>query len=109
MIFKDTDEIELGYEGSHIYKITENISVQYSLAIDAERVVLCVRSLTGEFTGKDVLADDMGYLNQGVAQGGIVDTPDGKWYAVLFQDRGAVGRSRCLCRSVGKNIFRYLV
>ena len=49
-------------------------------------------SLEGEFTGGDVLNDDMGYCNQGVAQGGIVDTPDGKWYAVLFQDRGAVGR-----------------
>lgn len=29
----------------------------------------------------------------GVAQGGIVDTPSGDWYAFLFQDNGAVGRS----------------
>lgn len=49
-------------------------------------------SLTGEFRGGDVLCDTMGYCGQGVAQGGIVDTPDHKWYAVLFQDRGAVGR-----------------
>jgi arabinoxylan arabinofuranohydrolase len=28
----------------------------------------------------------------GVAQGGFVDTPDGNWYALLFQDYGAVGR-----------------
>ena len=28
----------------------------------------------------------------GVGQGGIVDTPDGDWYAPLFQDHGAVGR-----------------
>ena len=49
-------------------------------------------SLTGEFKGGDVLCDTMGYCGQGVAQGGIVDTPDHKWYAVLFQDRGAVGR-----------------
>ncbi len=28
----------------------------------------------------------------GVAQGGIVDTPDGRWYSFLFQDCGAVGR-----------------
>jgi beta-xylosidase len=34
----------------------------------------------------------MGYFNMGVAQGGIVDTPEGDWYAVLFQDHGAVGR-----------------
>jgi beta-xylosidase len=49
-------------------------------------------SLEGEFTGKDILDDDMGYFNRGVAQGGIVDTPDGDWYAVLFQDEGALGR-----------------
>ena len=34
----------------------------------------------------------MWYFGQGVAQGGIVDTPEGKWYGVLFQDTGAVGR-----------------
>jgi len=49
-------------------------------------------SLEGEFVGGDVLNDDRGYCDQGVAQGGIVDTPDGDWYAVLFQDSGAVGR-----------------
>ena len=30
--------------------------------------------------------------SSGIAQGAIVDTPDGKWYALLFQDNGAVGR-----------------
>jgi hypothetical protein len=45
-----------------------------------------------EGAGGEVLEDDMGYCGQGVAQGGIVDTPDGKWYAILFQDSGAVGR-----------------
>lgn len=30
--------------------------------------------------------------DSGIAQGGIVDTPDGEWYAILFGDRGAVGR-----------------
>ncbi len=28
----------------------------------------------------------------GVAQGGIIDTEDGRWYGYLFQDHGAVGR-----------------
>ncbi|NVK55476.1 MAG: glycosyl hydrolase 43 family protein [Alteromonadaceae bacterium] len=27
-----------------------------------------------------------------IAQGGLVDTPNGDWYAMLFGDRGAVGR-----------------
>ena len=30
---------------------------------------------------------------QGVAQGGLIDTPAGDWYALLFQDHGAVGRT----------------
>ena len=32
------------------------------------------------------------FQDQGVAQGGMVDTSDGKWYAYLFQDHGSVGR-----------------
>jgi len=39
-----------------------------------------------------VLDDDLGFKNAGVAQGGIIDTPDGNWYGLLFQDHGAVGR-----------------
>jgi beta-xylosidase len=30
--------------------------------------------------------------DKGVAQGSLIDTPDGKWFAYLFQDSGAVGR-----------------
>lgn len=42
--------------------------------------------ITGPYEGRVVLRD------QGVAQGSIIDTPDGRWYAYLFQDHGAVGR-----------------
>jgi beta-xylosidase len=42
--------------------------------------------LLGPYEGRVFLAD------QGIAQGGIVDTPDGRWYTYLFGDRGAVGR-----------------
>jgi len=31
--------------------------------------------------------------DKGVAQGGLIDTPDGTWYSYLFQDHGAVGRT----------------
>ena len=110
MIFKDTDEIGLGYEGSHIYKINGKYYV-FNIHWPSMRSESCfvADSLTGEFTGKDVLADDMGYLNQGVAQGGIIDTPDGKWYAVLFRIVVRSDEVRCLCRCIGKMIFRYLV
>lgn len=86
----------LGYEGSHFYKINGKyyLFLIHSLEDRWMRTEACyvADSLDGEFTGGDVLVDDMGYCGQGVAQGGIVGTPDGKWYAILFQDSGAVGR-----------------
>jgi beta-xylosidase len=42
--------------------------------------------LTGPYEGRMALQD------KGVAQGGLVNTPEGKWYAYLFRDFGAVGR-----------------
>ncbi|MFU0826317.1 MAG: Beta-xylosidase [Lachnoclostridium sp.] len=96
IIAKDEGHPGLGYEGTHFYKINGKYYLFFihSLREQWKRVEACFvsSSLEGEFLGGDVLNDDMGYYNQGVAQGGIVDTPDGKWYAVLFQDRGAVGR-----------------
>lgn len=86
----------LGYEGTHFYKINGNYYLFFihSLRDRWMRTEACFRSrsLMEKFTGADVLVDDMGYLGQGVAQGGIVDTPEGQWYGILFQDRGAVGR-----------------
>jgi beta-xylosidase len=43
-------------------------------------------NLTGPYEGRIALQDD------GVAQGGLIDTPEGDWYALLFQDHGSVGR-----------------
>jgi len=43
-------------------------------------------NLMGPWEGRIALQD------QGVAQGSIIDTPDGRWFAYLFQDHGAVGR-----------------
>lgn len=86
----------LGYEGSHLYKIGGKY---YLFAIHSRkdrwrRVESCLvsDSLEGEFRGGVVMDDDMGRTDAGVAQGGIIDTPDGRWYAILFQDVGAVGR-----------------
>lgn len=90
------DEVYLGYEGAHLYKIKGKY---YAFFIHMKkstgrRTQACfvADSLDGEFTGGEVFSDDMGFFNSGIAQGGIVDTPDGKWYALLFQDYGAVGR-----------------
>ena len=42
--------------------------------------------LTGPWEARVALQD------LGVAQGGLIDKPDGTWYAYLFRDFGAVGR-----------------
>lgn len=42
--------------------------------------------ITGPYEGK------LAFQDLGVAQGGIVDTPEGNWYAYLFRDYGSVGR-----------------
>lgn len=86
----------LGYEGAHFYKIHGKY---YLFFIHSKREYwrrcescFVADSITGEFRGGDVLDDDMGFRGSGVAQGGIVDTPQGEYYGILFQDSGAVGR-----------------
>ena len=96
LIVQDSEEVRLGYEGAHLYKINGRYYLFFihSLAERWRRVEACFSSdsLEGEFTGGDILNDDMGFRDSGVAQGGIVCGVDGTWNAVLFQDSGAVGR-----------------
>lgn len=96
VIVTDKDNHFLGYEGSHMYRINGRYYL-FLIHSDRDRWLrtescFTAEDLNGEFTGGDVLQDTRGYCGQGVAQGGIVDTPWGDWYAVLFQDHGAVGR-----------------
>ncbi len=97
IIIKDIPEdVILGYEGAHFYKINGKYYItlihwpKYNMR--RTEAVFVSDTVDGEYIGKDVFWDDMGIDNRGVAQGGLVDTPEGKWYAVLFQDSGAVGR-----------------
>lgn len=96
LIVSDKDNPHLGYEGSHLYKIRGKyyLFLIHSRPDVWRRTESCfvADSLEGEFLGGDVLDDDCGLPNRGVAQGPIVDTPEGKWYAIQFQDSGAVGR-----------------
>ncbi|SDB83626.1 Beta-xylosidase [Pelagirhabdus alkalitolerans] len=76
-------------EGSHFQKNNEWYYVfLIMMRKDGERIQLMYRSdrVDGEYEGRIALE------NRGIAQGGLVDTADGDWYALLFQDRGAVGR-----------------
>lgn len=56
--------------------------------VDGVRTVIVHRAeeITGPWEGRMVLQD------QGVAQGTLIDTPGGEWYAWLFKDHGSVGR-----------------
>ena len=83
------------FEGSHIYKIN---GMYYIFIIrwpaNSRRIEACYRSssLTGAWESKIVLDSTLSGASGGVAQGGVVSTADGYWYAMLFQDHGAVGR-----------------
>jgi beta-xylosidase len=76
-------------EGSQLFKVNEKYYL-FNIAWPrgGMRTVVVHRAdkITGPWEGKVAFAD------LGVAQGGIVDTPDGKWFAYLFRDYGSVGR-----------------
>lgn len=89
--------IMLRCEGGHAYKISGMyylLYIEWPKSDNRRRRMVCYRSknLLGTYVRKIILDDDMGYHNCGVAQGAIFDTEDGIWYAMLFQDHGAVGR-----------------
>lgn len=55
-------------------------------------VVYRSRSLEGPYEFRVLMDDDCGIPGRGVAQGTLIDSEAGDWYAMLFQDRGASGR-----------------
>lgn len=97
----ERDGIGLRCEGCHAYKIDGCyylFFIEWPKTGNQRRRQICYRSneLLGSYERKLILDDDMGYYNKGIAQGGIIDTPGGEWYAVLFQDHDAVGRIPCV-------------
>lgn len=93
--------IKLRCEGCRAYKINGwyyLLFIEWPEDGNGRRRVVGYRSkeLLGQYERRILLDDDMGYKNQGVAQGALIDTPEGEWYALLFQDHGAVGRIPCL-------------
>ncbi len=76
-------------EGSQLFKVKGKYYL-FTIAWPrgGMRTVVVHRAdkIAGPWEGKIAFAD------LGVAQGGIVDTPDGKWFAYLFRDNGSVGR-----------------
>jgi beta-xylosidase len=83
------NEIGLPAEGSQLFKINGKYYLFHiAWPKGGMRTVVIHRAdkITGPYEGR------LGLQDLGVAQGGLIDTPDGKWYAYLFRDFGAVGR-----------------
>jgi beta-xylosidase len=77
-------------EGSQVSKINGRYYL-FNIASPGSRwartvIVSRADNLDGPYESRIVLDD------RGIAQGGLIDTPEGKWYAYLFKDNGAVGR-----------------
>jgi len=83
------DNIMLGAEGSQLFKVNGNYYLfNITWPRGGMRTVLIYRSdkIDGPYEGRVALQD------RGIAQGGLIDTPDGRWFAYLFRDFGSVGR-----------------
>ena len=95
IISDDREKVRLGYEGSHLYKINgKYYNFMIHIPNDKMRTECCfvADKLEGPWSGGDVLCVDLDNWNSGVAQGGIVQDNQGKWFGILFQDHGALGR-----------------
>ena len=81
--------IGLPSEGSQLFKVNGKYYL-FNIAWPkgGMRTVVVHRAdkLTGPWEGK------VAFQDKGVAQGGLIDTPDGKWFSYLFRDYDAVGR-----------------
>ena len=83
------DNIMLQSEGSQLFKINGKYYLfNINWPRGGMRTVIIHRAdnINGPWEGK------VGLQDQGVAQGGLIDTPDGRWFSYLFKDAGGVGR-----------------
>lgn len=81
--------IALNAEGSQLFKVNGKYYLfNITWPKGGMRTVVIHRAdkITGPYEGRLALQD------LGVAQGGLIDTKEGNWYAYLFRDYGAVGR-----------------
>lgn len=85
-----TDLGGLNGEGSQLLKVDGRYYL-FNIASPGSRwartvIVSRANTIDGPYESRIALDD------RGIAQGGLIDTPEGKWYAYLFKDNGAVGR-----------------
>ena len=83
------NNIMLSSEGSQLFKVNGKYYLfNICWPRGGMRTVVIHRAdnINGPWEGK------VGLQDQGVAQGGLIDTPDGRWFSYLFRDAGGVGR-----------------
>ncbi|MBE5871054.1 MAG: carbohydrate-binding protein [Lachnospiraceae bacterium] len=99
----------LNNEGTHVMKQGDYYYVfNICWPNGNPRTEVCHRSKTFPSTDWEVATIlNANFSNNGttagVAQGGLVDTKDGKWYGFMFQDHGAVGRVPVLTECTWKD------
>ncbi|HSI73575.1 MAG TPA: hypothetical protein VK934_10405, partial [Fimbriimonas sp.] len=94
MIIPNTNQVDGGVvglpaEGSQFRKINGKYylcNITWPKGDMRTAIIHRADKLTGPYEGRVMFHD------QGIAQGGLIDTPTGEWFAYLFQDHGAVGR-----------------
>lgn len=92
----------LSFEGTHVMK-KDGYYYVFNICwpTGKPRIEVCHRSksfIDGTWETKEILNANFSNngTNAGVAQGGVIDTADGRWYGFMFQDHGAIGRTPVL-------------
>ena len=83
------ENIGLAAEGSQLFKYQNKYYLfNITWPKGGMRTVVIHRAdrIEGPYEGR------VGFQNLGIAQGGLIETPEGKWFSYLFRDYGAVGR-----------------
>ena len=76
-------------EGSQLFKVNGKyylFNITWPKGGMRSVVIHRADKITGPWEGR------LAFQDLGVAQGGLIDTPDGTWFAYLFRDYGSVGR-----------------
>ena len=92
---READERGL-LEGTRVIKHKDTyyaLLISHVYAPGRHRREVCYRTkdLNGTWEKNTILESDFGGFSY-LAQGTIVDTKEGDWYGIMFQDRGGVGR-----------------
>ena len=92
---RESDERAL-LEGTRVIKHNGTyyamlISQSYGPGQHRREVCYRTKDLNGKWEKNVILQSDFGGFSY-LAQGTIVDTEEGDWYGIMFQDRGGVGR-----------------